>query len=79
MDKFLETFSITVVLVILALLMIGLSWVLTGKQKVKGGTCGRDPTKDKDKSCGTKASCTLCENGNKEEKKTPESKDTENE
>ncbi|MEM1282362.1 MAG: hypothetical protein AAGG81_02280 [Chlamydiota bacterium] len=78
MDKFLETFSIAAVLIVIALVMIGLSWVLTGKQKIKGGTCGRDPTKEQDKSCGTKVSCTLCDKGSKEGEET-ETKEKENE
>lgn len=78
LDKFLETFSIAAVLIIIALLMIGLSWVLTGRQKVKGGTCGRDPTKEKDTSCGS--NCSLCENGTKQEKdEKPDEEEKENE
>jgi hypothetical protein len=69
LEKFLETFSIAAILIIIALLLIGLSWLLTGKQKIKGGTCGRDPTKKQDKSCGTKVDCQLCDRG--EEKEEP--------
>lgn len=60
MDNFFETFAFASILIIAALLLIGLSWALTGKQKIKGGTCGRDPNKKRDKECGPKTHCQIC-------------------
>lgn len=67
LSTFLGTFFIALILIVVALLMIGLSWLVTGKQKIKGGSCGRLPKKEKDETCGTKESCRLCQAEHKKE------------
>lgn len=61
MSLFTLTFLLAFILVILALMGLGIGWMITGKSKIRGGTCGRDPTKKKDPSCGENKSCGLCE------------------
>lgn len=61
MEHFLQTAFFAGIVVIIALCLLGIGWIITGKQKIKGGTCGRDPTKKKDDSCGTpRSGCSLC-------------------
>lgn len=57
---------ITIVFILLALTLLGLGWIITGKSRIRLGMCGRDPTRKK-KDCGEDVSCTLCEK--KEDKK----------
>lgn len=50
------------IVVVIALALLAVGWLLTGKSKIRAGSCGRDPTKDRDRSehCGTDVSCHLC-------------------
>lgn len=62
MSTLLLTLAIAFVVVVVALALLGISWLLTGKSKMRPGACGRDPTKTKEeKGCGTSADCQLCE------------------
>lgn len=68
MSSLLLTLGIAFVVVMVALALLGISWLLTGKLKIRPGACGRDPTKNKDdENCGTGVNCQLC-------KKTEEKK-----
>lgn len=60
MESFFETVVLAFVFIVAALALLGIGWLITGKQKIKGGTCGRNPNEKKDKSCGEKRSCSLC-------------------
>lgn len=69
MSTLILTLILSFVIVLLALFSLAIGWVITGKQKIKGGTCGRVPKKrDEVEGCGTDISCDLC-SGKKEEKK----------
>jgi len=56
------------VFVVIALAGLALSLFITGKSSIKAGSCGRAP-KQKDKSCGTNETCSLCEKDSKTEEK----------
>lgn len=62
MDTLLLTLGIAFVVVVAALALLGISWLVTGKSKIRPGACGRDPTKKQkeDESCATTTSCHLC-------------------
>ncbi len=49
---------------LLALALVAIGWLITGKMKVKIGACGRVP--DKDNKCGEETKCSLCDEGKKE-------------
>jgi len=60
-----STFLITLILafgvVILALSLLGIGWLITGKSRIIRGACGMDPNRVKDERCGTKdISCEIC-------------------
>ena len=56
------TVVIAFVMILIALAALGISWLFTGKLSLRPGACGRDPTKKRDdKSCGTDATCSLCD------------------
>lgn len=67
------TLTTTVLLAFLiigaALALIGIGWLITGKSKIRGGACGRDPHQlRKDENCGNSSfSCQLCEKSGKKE------------
>lgn len=70
MENLLQTILFAGVFVIIALCLLGLGLLITGKQKIKGGTCGRDPNKTKDDSCGTpRSGCSLCNPDDEKDKK----------
>lgn len=56
------TVFIAFVGVLIAVSLLSIGWLLTGKSKIKPGACGRDPTKIRNKDCETSSnSCGLCE------------------
>lgn len=67
-----STFMITLILafgvVVLALTLLGIGWLITGKSRMIQGACGMDPDRVRDKRCGTKdISCELCKKPLKED------------
>lgn len=73
-----QTTVIAIVLVAAALVLISTGWLITGKQKIRKGSCGRDPTKKVDEECGTKSHCQICEDSSKKSRRC-EDADAENE
>jgi len=65
--NFTLTLLIAFIVTMVAASLLGIGLILTGKSKVKLGSCGRDPNKKQDDDCGTNVSCTLCDK--KDEKK----------
>ncbi|MBA3237576.1 MAG: hypothetical protein H0T62_04405 [Parachlamydiaceae bacterium] len=67
---FIQTAAIAFVIVLIAMALLGIGWLLTGKPRIQPGACGRAPTQKKTRTdeCGQKASCQLCEH---DKKKSP--------
>lgn len=65
MSTLLLTLALAFVFIVIAIALLAMSWLITGKSKMRPGACGRDPTKkqEKDDSCGTDSSCGLCKKG----------------
>ena len=62
MSTTLLTLGIAFVVIVIALALLGVSWLFTGRSKLRPGACGRNPHEDRDNgdNCGTKISCYLC-------------------
>jgi hypothetical protein len=64
MTTFLYTILFAIILIILGLLALGIGWLITGRQKLKRGTCGYDPNQLKkqkeQEQCGKDPSCPVC-------------------
>lgn len=61
MSTVLVTLAIAFVVVLLAVGLLGLSWLLKGRSTLRPGSCGRDPTKKQDdEECGTDTTCSVC-------------------
>lgn len=60
MSELLPTVIVATLLVLAAVFALSIGFLLTGKHKIKGGSCGRAPSKKMDDSCGTDATCNLC-------------------
>lgn len=60
-----------------ALALIGIGWLITGKSKIRGGACGKDPHQlRKDEKCGNSSfSCQLCQNSGTKDSKTEDKQD----
>jgi hypothetical protein len=64
----LPTLALAFIVILIAVGLLAISWLLTGKAKICGGSCGRDPTAKKTsaKKKGSEAcqndqsSCGLC-------------------
>ena len=69
MENFLTTAAIAFVLFLIALALLGVSWIVKGKLSIKPGACGQDPTRQKDGKCGKSISCILCEKSEKPKEK----------
>lgn len=67
MSSLILTISIAFVIVALALLSLGIGWLITGRSKIQAGACGRDPTKkrDEESECGHQRHCSLCDQDKK--------------
>jgi hypothetical protein len=65
-NTLLLTLGIAFVVVVLSMALMGISWLLTGKLKIKPGACGRDPNKKRDEECGTDVDCQLCKKNDDE-------------
>lgn len=67
MSSLFFTIMIAFIIVLLAVGLLAIGWLITGKTKIRPGACGRDPTKNRDEECSDeKISCGLCK---KEDKK----------
>lgn len=60
MSTLLTTLLIAFIIITLAIASLAIGWLITGKQKLKPGACGRDPNKAKDDHCGSEVDCQLC-------------------
>lgn len=69
MSTLLVTLLITFIIIMLAIASLAIGWLITGKQKLQVGACGRDPNKKKDEECGTGVNCQLCEKPNDKKSK----------
>jgi hypothetical protein len=70
MDALFITLGIAFTCILVAVAMLGVSWLITGKSSLKPGSCGRDPHKKRDsEECGKSASCGLCEKHDQETKR----------
>jgi hypothetical protein len=72
MHQTIVTLIISSIVVLGAILLLGISWLITGKSSVRAGMCGRAPLQKKGKGsgCGSEYSCGIC--GKSENKETDE-------
>jgi hypothetical protein len=63
MSSLLFTLAIAFVIVLISIGLLAIGWLISGRARIRAGTCGRDPTKKQDEKegCGTSASCQLCD------------------
>lgn len=57
------------IVTVLAITCLAIGWLISGRSRIVRGSCGMDPKKKPDESCGTKTHCALCDST--EEKKDP--------
>lgn len=74
MSTLLLTLAIAFVIVVIAVGLLGIGWLVTGKSRMQPGACGRDPHKKRSdaEGCGSTAHCQLCDS-KPEEPKTEKS------
>jgi hypothetical protein len=60
MSSLLSTLLIAFVIVLVAIGLLAIGWLITGRSKIKPGACGQDPNKKRDESCDTQENCSLC-------------------
>lgn len=75
MNNLFLTLIIAFVVIVIAIAALAIGWLITGKTKIERGSCGRDPTKPREESCKTTASCDLCSHSEKKTEKKPEEED----
>mgnify|MGYP000623788274 CR=1 FL=1 len=61
LENLFMTIGIAVVVALIAVALLGIGWLITGKSKLQAGACGRAPDKKRTKECGTQAHCMLCD------------------
>lgn len=71
MATLLITLGFAFIVVVLALALLGIGRLITGKSRIEAGACGRAPKDKRSKSCGTETTCSLCK---KDESKKDEEK-----
>jgi hypothetical protein len=72
MSIILITLAVAFIVILVALALLAIGWLVTGKSKIRPGACGRDPNQFKEnQDCGnTGPSCYIC--------KKPEEKKDDN-
>lgn len=61
MSTLLTTIIIAFVFIFIALALLGISYFITGRLKIRPGACGKDPNQLKNENCdGKNISCGLC-------------------
>lgn len=60
MSNLFLTLMIAFVVIVAAIASLAIGWLITGRARIER-SCGRDPAKKKDESCGASLSCDLCE------------------
>ncbi|MCE5317274.1 MAG: hypothetical protein LLG04_07920 [Parachlamydia sp.] len=67
MSTLMLTLVLAFVIVIIALALLAIGWLFTGKSRIQPGACGRAPHKKRseEEGCGTSASCSICEKKDK--------------
>lgn len=70
MTSLFTTAFLAIIVVLIAMAVIAIGWLITGKSRVRLGMCGRDPTAKRDdkEGCGKDISCSICEKTDKKEK-----------
>jgi hypothetical protein len=65
-----STLAIAFIVILVAIGLLAIGWLVTGKAKICAGSCGRDPNIRK-KECGNSenVSCHLCDKSESNEKK----------
>lgn len=61
MSVFITTLIIAFIIVLLALALLGIGWLLSGKVRIVRGACGMNPEQRRKGACGDKIQCDLCE------------------
>lgn len=61
MSTLLVTLLLAFIIVVLAIALLGIGWLATGKSRIQPGACGRAPDKNRNRDCGTNTTCSLCE------------------
>lgn len=81
MDTLMPTLAFAFVAILIAVMLLGISLLLTGKSKIKPGACGRAPIQPNKRAeqCGQQTACQLCENENCKIESEKENKPTEKE
>ena len=68
MGPMITTILLAFGVVVLALALLGIGWLISGKVRIIRGACGMDPNKIRDERCGRKISCEICKKPVKPEK-----------
>lgn len=64
MSPLMTTILVAFIITLVAIALLSIGWLFTGKSHLRKGACGRDPHKAQDKECSTGGSCDLCERQN---------------
>lgn len=60
MDQLIPTLMGAFIIILIAIALLGIGWLITGKSKIKPGACGRTPSENRNKDCGESSACDLC-------------------
>ena len=69
MSTLLLTLVLAFAIVVIALALMAIGWLFTGKSRIQPGACGRAPHQKRrdEEGCGTSSTCGICEKPNKED------------
>jgi hypothetical protein len=67
MSNLLFTFILAFVVIALGMALLLIGWIITGKSRFRGGSCGRFPGKKSNEKngCETTAGCEVCDKNEK--------------
>lgn len=64
MSTLTTTIIVAFVITLIAIALLSISWLFTGKSNLRSGACGRDPNQKRSDDCSQSGSCDLCERQN---------------
>lgn len=67
MSTLMLTLVLAFAIVIIALALLAIGWLFTGKSRIQPGACGRAPhqKRGKEEECGKSTSCSICDKEDK--------------
>lgn len=70
MSTLMITLLVAFIATVLAITCLAIGWLLSGRSRIVRGSCGMNPQRRQDSSCGKNVHCGICEGDSKKPEET---------